>query len=165
MNLAIVWTLTGFWHGANWTFLAWGAYNGALLMAERALDQRPVGDDAVKLRAVRRICTLVLIVVGWVLFRSSDMTQAVDFLGAMMPVHLGSPAGALDIARRQDLLFLAIGLASFLLPARFLGWRLVSQATGRAPGVARFGLFAVVLPCTVLTMASGSFSPFLYFRF
>ena len=45
VNLAVVWTLTGFWHGANVTFLAWGAYNGALIILERATGQRPVGDE------------------------------------------------------------------------------------------------------------------------
>ena len=116
VNLAVVWTLTGFWHGANWTFLAWGAYNGALLITERATGQRPVGDDECSHRTLRRAVTLLLIVVGWVLFRAVDLTHAVHYLGAMVPVNVGS-LHALDFGRRQELLMLAVGIVSFFLPA------------------------------------------------
>jgi alginate O-acetyltransferase complex protein AlgI len=164
VNLAVVWTLTGFWHGANITFLAWGAYNGALIILERVTGQRPVGDEECSYRMARRVVTMLLIIFGWVLFRADGVHHAAGYLGAMVPLHLGSITD-LDIARRHDLLLLALGIASFALPARFSGWRLVTRAEGLAAGAARGVLFVVLVPYSVLVMASGSFSPFLYFRF
>lgn len=163
-NLAVVWTLTGFWHGASLNFLAWGAYNGGLLMAERASGQRPVGDEECRHRASRRVLTMLLIVLGWVLFRSDGLAHAAHYLAAMAPVHLGG-LHALNLARRQELLLLAIGIASFALPSRFSGWRLVTLAGGIKAGAARLVLLTILVPYAILVMASGSFSPFLYFRF
>src|SRR3954449_13457459 len=74
-NLCIVFVLTGFWHGANWTFLVWGCYHGALLIIERAfnLDKTPSGPVA---RIAQRALTLVLVAFGWVFFRAADLGQA-----------------------------------------------------------------------------------------
>jgi alginate O-acetyltransferase complex protein AlgI len=60
---------------------------------------------------------------------------------------------------------LAVGLASVLLPGWFSGWRLVTEARGGAASAARVALLVVLVPYAVVVMASGSFSPFLYFRF
>ena len=86
------------------------------------------------------------------------------YLGAMVPVNVGS-LHALDFGRRQELLMLVVGLASFFLPRRFSGWRLVTEASGAAAAGARVVLLAVLVPYALIVMASGSFSPFLYFRF
>jgi alginate O-acetyltransferase complex protein AlgI len=166
VNMAVVWSLTGLWHGANWTFLAWGAYNGALLMAERATGQRPVGDEECSHRALRRAVTFLLVVLGWVLFRSFTLAHAGHYLAAMVPFHHGlGLAHPFDLARRQELVLLTLGLATVALPARVSGWRLVTLGQGTVAGTARAVLLLVAVPYTVLVMASGSFSPFLYFRF
>ena len=73
MNILVVWMLTGLWHGSAWTFVAWGLYYAALLLGERflwgkALEKLP--------GAVRHLYALVLVIVGWVFFRSATLTQA-----------------------------------------------------------------------------------------
>jgi alginate O-acetyltransferase complex protein AlgI len=165
VNMAVVWSLTGFWHGANWTFLAWGAYNGAFLMAERATGQRPVENEDCSFPVLRRAFTLLVVVCGWVLFRADTLGHAARYLGAMVPLHVGSLATALAANRRQELWMLAVGLASVVLPGWFSGWRLVTEARGGAASAARVALLVVLVPYAVVVMASGSFSPFLYFRF
>ncbi len=79
-NLIITMLIGGLWHGANWTFVAWGAYHGALLCAYRlwstTWDQLPA--------LARRLAMFVLVVLGWVLFRATDFQMASHLLATML---------------------------------------------------------------------------------
>ena len=166
-NLSIVFLLTGLWHGANWTFIVWGAFHGALLILERAFgfDRAPTGLLAL---TARRAITLVLVMVGWVFFRAPSMSVAGGMLSAMF-----SPAGmALSdlvqaaLTPQREVTLLAASLV-VLLPAGFVVGRLLDDPA-RQDRLARSGriAFAAVLgPLSALTVAAGSFSPFLYFQF
>ena len=85
-NLLIVWFLTGLWHGAAWNFVAWGLYYGVILIIEKyflspVLDRLP--------DVVRHIYSIVLVVIGWVLFFSSSFGQAADYIRVMFgAVHM-----------------------------------------------------------------------------
>ena len=79
-NLLAVWTLTGFWHGANWTFMAWGLYFGVLLI----LEKKFLAGWITRLPSVlQHLYALFFIVIGWVFFRSDSMGLAVQYLGSM----------------------------------------------------------------------------------
>ena len=165
-NILVVWALTGFWHGAAWTFLAWGLYYALLLLGEkylwgRALERLPA--------LLRHVYALVLILLGWVLFRSESLTYAGQFIAAMF----GAAAGGWTDSRslyyllqfRWELL-LAIPAS---LPLR--DWalrRLEARDTTLsglvltwAPKAAALGLFAL----SFLRLVSSSYNPFIYFRF
>lgn len=162
-NLMVVFFLTGAWHGAAWTFVLWGLYNGALLVGERLTGISALPDE--RLAVVRRGATLLLVVLGWVLFRANGIGQATDFYGAMASVELGSLSPAVDAAltpRAQCAL--VIGVASFFLPRRFVFGTVLQAGWSGAPLVARLAVVAV-LPLAAISVAAGSFSPFLYFRF
>ena len=76
-NLLIVWGLTGFWHGAAWTFLLWGLYYAVLLIGEQYLW----GDLLKRLpKVVQHGYALFLILLGWLIFRSTDLHQIQTFL-------------------------------------------------------------------------------------
>ncbi|MBE9528808.1 MAG: MBOAT family protein, partial [Proteobacteria bacterium] len=68
VNLMIVFVLCGLWHGANWTFLVWGVFHGALLIVERFIGLRESG--SISYIIFRRTVTLFLVMVGWVFFRA-----------------------------------------------------------------------------------------------
>jgi alginate O-acetyltransferase complex protein AlgI len=162
-NLLVVFVLTGAWHGAAWTFVAWGLYNGVLLVLERVSGVARLDDR--RLAVPRRALTLLLVVVGWVLFRSDSLGQAGRFLSAMASPHPGSVSAAVDAALTSKTeLALAIGLASFLLPRELVMGKVLQGRWTGAPLVARMAVIAV-LPLAAITVAAGSFSPFLYFRF
>ncbi|MEG2678982.1 MAG: MBOAT family O-acyltransferase, partial [Oscillospiraceae bacterium] len=79
-NLLIVWMLTGFWHGAAWTFLCWGLYYAVLLIGERYLW----GKRLARLPAAfKHLYTMFFVVLGWGLFRSVDISYAIGLLGAL----------------------------------------------------------------------------------
>ncbi|WP_019855796.1 MBOAT family O-acyltransferase [Actinopolyspora mortivallis] len=164
-NLAIVFVLTGFWHGAAWTYLVWGVFHGALLVIERAagLDRRPAGVNA---RIARRAGTMVLVLVGWVFFRAPDLGSAVVMLGHMFVPDVAGLNAVVEAAlTNQRTLILLAALAVVLLPAGAGTGTYLEAARTRAATGARVGVMTVGVCYAGLLVASGSFSPFLYYQF
>jgi alginate O-acetyltransferase complex protein AlgI len=164
-NLFIVFTLTGFWHGAAWTFVAWGLYHGCMLAFERASGLRALADDAWVVP--RRALTLLLVIVGWVPFRAESLHQAATLVERMFVPHFsGSVPASVTIAlNSQARVTLALATLVALLPRGFvLGRFLDAGRTRRARG-ARVVVATAFAPYAAILVAAGTFSPFLYFRF
>lgn len=88
-NLMIVWLLTGLWHGASWNFILWGLYYGVLLIIEKYI----LCDTLAKCpQSVRRGITLLCVMIGWVLFASNTLQEAIHYFGnmGMMNGFIGS---------------------------------------------------------------------------
>lgn len=82
-NIMVVWTLTGFWHGAAWNFMLWGIYYGLLLLGEKYIwgrlwERMP--------RVLRHVITLLIVLFGWVLFRAVGLDGTLSYLGTMFGV-------------------------------------------------------------------------------
>ncbi|MEA3510732.1 MAG: MBOAT family protein, partial [Actinomycetota bacterium] len=165
VNLWIVFLLVGLWHGAAWTFILWGAYNGLLLAAERATGQRPVGDDDTSWVPLRRASVLFLVMVGWVIFRSPTVAGAMDYIGAMFTSGGVTPDSITAVLDGRAMIAMAIGVASVLLPGTVVGGLILTKWRGIDGTVARVAEMAVVFPLALIAVASGTFSPFLYYQF
>ena len=162
-NLWFVFLLTGAWHGAAWTFVIWGLYNGTLVVVER-LSGIAAMDDA-RWQIPRRAGTFLLVVVGWVMFRASSPGQALDFYRAMVPHGQFALEPFLSAAiTPQAKLALVVGLATVLLPRSFVMGKVLQGRWSGPPLLAR-ALAVAALPYAAVLVAAGSFSPFLYFRF
>ena len=163
-NLLIVWLLTGVWHGAAWSFLLWGLYYGILLILEkfvfgRVLDRLP--------KLLRHICALLLIFIGWLIFRASGAAQVGTMLKAMC---FGASDGVWNAQATYLLLeyrweLLAAVLFSLpVLPAlrRALGKSKAGEAVliWGAPALA-----LIVGFLSVLHLLASDFNPFIYFQF
>jgi alginate O-acetyltransferase complex protein AlgI len=164
VNLWIVFVLVGIWHGANWTFLLWGIYHGAWLVAERLTGQRPVGDGA-SWAPLRRLITLLAVMVGWVMFRSPSAGHAVSYLGAMFSAGGLTPQALSNALDTRAVLALGVGAASVLIPGNVVGGLLVTGWRGSRGVAVRVAEVAIALPIVMIVVASGSFSPFLYYQF
>jgi D-alanyl-lipoteichoic acid acyltransferase DltB (MBOAT superfamily) len=81
-NTFIIFLLSGFWHGANWTFVLWGAYHALLFVPLLLMgkNRRYRADDQTWRDIPRMLLTFVLVVIGWILFRSPDMGSCVEYL-------------------------------------------------------------------------------------
>ncbi len=160
-NIAIVFAVTGLWHGAALTFVAWGCYHGFFVILERRTGYNRV-DRAPRSEPLRRGVTFVIVVIGWVLFRASSMSHAGNYYRAMFSVRSGNDHLPLD---HRTLLAGVLAVLVVVLPGdRGTGRRLVEDG-GRLASVGRLMILAVVLPVSLTLVAVGSFSPFLYFRF
>src|SRR5262249_40931989 len=80
----VVFLVSGLWHGANWTFVAWGAFHGAAFVVERALVRRgwvPREPSHGLAAGLRAFVTFQIVCAGWLLFRASSLTQAARLAG------------------------------------------------------------------------------------
>jgi alginate O-acetyltransferase complex protein AlgI len=166
-NLLTVFALTGMWHGAAWSFLAWGLFHGAFLVGERLIFQEPV--KAMRHLAFRWLYCLPVVVFGWVLFRAPSLTHALEIWGRMLA--LGELALPLSEDIRLSLtpysaLALSVGALVFILPGRrSIGGALSDEAAPKLRHGLAFGYMTLALLACGLLMLTGSFSPFLYFSF
>ncbi|MFN2519045.1 MAG: MBOAT family protein [Jatrophihabitantaceae bacterium] len=164
-NLLTVFVLTGFWHGANWTFLIWGLYHGTWLIIERVTDwdKRELGAVAVM---ARRVATFLIVLVGWVIFRSPDITYASHFLAKMAVPDLGSLPDAVAVSMTHyRLTALSLGLLVLLVPSSWVFGRVLQRRDVRWPTGLRWVVSGALAPYSAIAIAAGTFSPFLYFQF
>lgn len=80
-NLFVVWIFTGMWHGANWTFIVWGLYYFVLLIIEKKTNlTKKMGNFA-------HVYTLLLVIIGWVIFRADNLSIAVMYIGNLFGIN------------------------------------------------------------------------------
>ena len=82
-NLAVVWLATGIWHGASWSFVAWGILHGAVIILEKTLDLPRRVSRKKGLTVCYRAFTLLVVVLGWVLFRAEGLRNGLAYWKAM----------------------------------------------------------------------------------
>lgn len=165
-NLCLVFILCGLWHGAKWTFVMWGVHHGLFLIVERAglarvLERAPV--------VVGRVYALLVVMTGWVWFRAGDFEHARWLFAGLAGLARSASLGinthvALHPVSIAALLIGTLLATSELHIARQL--RHVAGRTGDALNtLADAGATASLFALSVLSIAAGSYSPFLYFRF
>lgn len=160
VNILVVWCLTGLWHGAAWTFMAWGLYFGVLLIVEKLFLKKHLE----KLPAVfQHSYVLILVLISFVLFNADSFTMALDDLKLMFGLG-GLPFMSEDTL--YNLSSYCVLLVAALIGATPLVKRLAEKLKGR-----RFSFIleavtvAVILVLSTAYLVDGSFNPFLYFRF
>ncbi|MCR4905525.1 MAG: MBOAT family protein [Clostridiales bacterium] len=164
-NLLLVWTLTGLWHGANWTFLAWGVYYGVLILIEKFV----IGDRIDKIPGwIRHFLTMLLVLFGWVLFRADSITDACVYFRSMFGMNEGAKWGeAVYVLRENVWEIFASFLFLFPWKQKIMQW---NEALGEGKGRTAIQILITVFSVAAFIvaygkLASGSFSPFIYFQF
>ena len=164
VNLFLVFLLCGLWHGAAWTFVFWGVYHGSLIIVERALRNR----YRFQMSGIPgNIFTFVLIMLGWVLFRSATLGAAGRFLGVMFSLKT-APAGFQFFPLRY---YLQNDILLYLACALLFAWFPVERVRAGMPAepslwVAARGAVALVLMLySAAVLSTVGFHPFIYFRF
>lgn len=164
VNLFLTMLLGGLWHGANWTFVLWGAWHGIILAIERLFGVRAREGEAIALhRRVARVgFTMLLVLIGWVMFRASDVSSAMTMYGGMVGLNGGgiSEAFAWQISGMAAATLALAGIVVYLPP--FLAARRNEPAQASLAG--RLAVIVLFL-LAVTKLLSQSYSPFLYFQF
>ncbi len=160
VNLAIVMLLGGLWHGAQWTFVAWGAYHGALLAYERWRGKTSLYHRLP--RACRIAFTFVLMLFSWVLFRSESLSAAGHYFAAMFGLGAGGGSGLLvaaELYTPKHLLLMGLCAALVFQPIQAFDW------VQRPVSLRRVALLLPLFVLCLAAMATQAFNPFLYFQF
>ena len=165
-NLGVVFLLCGAWHGASWNFVLWGVFHGALLIAERA------GAGAWLTRLwtpLRHLQAMLWVMLGWVLFRAETLSAAGHYYRAL--VGLGAPGDAFEVVSALTpsvVLALTAGIIGSTPVLGQLDERWRTLLGNRGPTILGWaGTCAVtaLMVLSLLQVASGTYNPFIYFRF
>lgn len=163
-NIMLVWLLTGIWHGANWTFICWGIYYGLLLLFEKYI----LGEKINRIfPPVRWIMTLLLVMIGWVIFRCETLGLAKQYLLTMFRFSV-TDTEIISFLRylTNYAFFLVLGFVG-IFPIKEVALKLKANEHVRpwmiaiAENIYVFVLFII----SVLYIISGSYSAFIYFQF
>lgn len=159
-NIMVVWCLTGFWHGAGWTFIAWGLYFGILLLCEKFFW----GKFIEKLPKVfRHIYVIFIVIISFVIFNASTFTEAWNDIMNLLGIS-GIPlvSGAAVYALRSNAVLLAIALFGSTPIMKKLCLKYEDKLPVRILEVVSI---VIILVVSTAYLVDGSFNPFLYFRF
>ncbi|RYU80071.1 MBOAT family O-acyltransferase [Hymenobacter persicinus] len=161
-NLWTVFILSGFWHGAAWNFIAWGAFHGLFLVLDRLFLLRIYQ----RIGALSIIPTFLITVVGWVLFRAETLSGALAYIRRML---VGEWSGVPNFTREFWFTLLLATVFSFMaaLP-RVERWELGTLSADRLALPRAIGMSlatALLLILSVSYIVGSSFNPFIYFRF
>jgi alginate O-acetyltransferase complex protein AlgI len=156
-NLMLSMLLAGAWHGANWTFMAWGVFHGALLVAERVHGRRAWYAGLPP--SLQVAATLLLVMLGWVLFRADSISDAASYYGRLFnPAVLGTAGATFRLWEPFTIAVCAVSLV-LVFAAR------TAQDLCRTPMAPLLVVQAALFPWSLLELYSQGYNPFLYFQF
>ncbi|MBR7061239.1 MAG: MBOAT family protein, partial [Eubacterium sp.] len=157
LNLLIVWFLTGLWHGAAWNFILWGLYYGILLILEKYVFKNLLKKIP---KIAKHILTIIIVMLGWVLFSAENLSQAMNYIKAMF--------GAGAFIDSNAIYLLSTNLALILIGA-FCSVPFYKKLTGifDENKLSKIKIIAspLLLIICIIFMISETYNPFLYFRF
>lgn len=159
INIAVVWFLTGLWHGASWNFILWGLYFGVLLMLEKLFMLKVLK----KVPAiVSHIYSIIIILFGWVLFYFEDMNEMGVFLSRMF--------GSDGFMMSGDIVSTVVAYIPLLVVSAIISTPLINKLYHKIKSkpiiyvVDNFGCILALLLCTA-ALVSSDYNPFLYYKF
>lgn len=166
INLMIVFICTGLWHGANMTFVLWGIYNGIFSVLERI---KKISINRVKSNLIRHIYTLVVVIIGFVIFRAESVSQAFLYIKSMfMPASFTFITGSeLKYLTPYTIFIFTVACISCCPVAKIFRIDYYVSKMKIKTVVTVTGYISVMLLffVCILIMASSTYSPFIYFRF
>ena len=164
-NIFVVWLLTGVWHGANWTFIAWGIYFGILLMIEKftGLDKW-----LARSKVVGHVYTLFLVLISWVLFRANSLEHALDYMKYMF--GMGDMSITSDLTHlylSENILVLVIGMFAALPFSKWVKrwYQMENETVQTVSKVLGMIALALLFFTSVSYLVKGTYNPFIYFNF
>lgn len=161
-NICIVFLLTGIWHGANFTFLAWGGIYALLLCIERLFLGKILQKNPLKV--INHLYTMFAVIIAWVFFRSDNIVVAVRYIAEMFKQGTGQH-NIFSFLSMKGIIAILLGIVlSFPV---YPMWRDKIRNSRRARLVRCLEtcLQALILLFSIIVIVSGSYNPFIYFQF
>lgn len=163
LNKIIVFFCTGLWHGANWTFVIWGLYHGIFLLIESYIPKIKIP------KFIKHIYLLLVVIIGFVIFRADDISQGIFMIEKMFTgFEFSSTSMSLFVGQMTPLFITTLLVAIIAsLPFKNFVNSIVSknEKTMKVYNSALYVLSFGLLALCMLNLSSGSYNPFIYFRF
>ncbi len=160
LNIMIVWCLTGFWHGAGWTFIVWGLYFGILLLCEKLIWGKAIEKAP---SVIRHIYVMFIVIISFVIFNAASFTEAwTDILNLLGATGIPAVSESAIYALKSNAVLFAVAFFAATPVMKKLCFRYENKAVVKALEVVSI---VAVLVVSTAYLADGSFNPFLYFRF
>lgn len=161
-NIFVVWFLTGFWHGAAWNFIFWGVYYGLLLL----LEKYALKNLFEKLPSiVKHIYTMVFVMIGWVLFFSPGMGDAVSYIGVMFGIGANGFADSTGIYYLYNYILLIVLCIVCSIPYTYKKFSRIVFGGKKGRTAVAMGVYVAPFVLSVAYLVNATYNPFLYFRF
>ncbi len=167
-NTFVVWTLTGLWHGASWNFLVWGLWFFVFLMLERLVLKRVME----KVPVVSNVYLLLVVMLGWVIFRFTDLRLGVTLARSLFGMNGNSLTDfTTNIQLKSHMYLLVVAIVASTPAMKLLRRKLEDYAHSHgALGKVWDVLFYSIVPVVLLLLATASlvgdsYNPFIYFQF
>lgn len=156
LNKAIVFTLCGLWHGANWTFLLWGIWHGLFSALESGMKNKPK-------KLPGRVYTLLIVCIGFVMFRSASVEQGITMLSAMVTGWTFLPANTQVLQTLWNPETVTVMALSIL--ACYPWKQHWNDRLAKVTDAASYPICLCLFVLCIIRLASGGFSPFIYAQF
>lgn len=157
-NIFIIWCLTGIWHGANWTFIIWGLMYFVLLAFEKFTGFNK------KLKNFGYVYTLFFVVIGWVIFRSDNISIAVNYIQTMFGIGANGLIDNQFILSLSEFKYYFIAAILFSVPLKdWLNPKL--KFNGIIYDTAYCIGYVIILFISISFLVKGAYNPFIYFKF
>lgn len=163
-NLFVVWSLTGIWHGANWTFIGWGLMYFVLLTFEKLTGLGKKMDQSHRgVAVVGHVYTMLFVILGWVLFRADNIGQALVYIKAMFGIHAsGWMDAGVTALLAQNWMYYVAALIACVSGVKNMDEKWRTKAWWNGIYVV---FLSVVLFLSVAYILNNSYNPFIYFNF
>lgn len=153
LNIFVVWLLTGFWHGASWNFIVWGLYFAIILLFEKLFLLKVLN----KLKVLNHIYALLLIVIGWVIFRAEDLPTLFSYLKVMFSFQGG--------IHKETIYYLMQYKVELILGLIFSVPLLGKIKRTKNTEIILAIILPILLLFVIMTLLQSTYNPFIYFRF
>lgn len=167
LNLAIVFLLTGIWHGAAWNYILWGIWHGIFILAERYVKKNNICIIKKGTTILSRIYTLSVVGVGWILFRADNLDSAITYLKAMFGISLSTTPG-FDVfwyLNKWNVTILIIAIIlSTELPGK-LAIRIRNTISENTYFIVEKIFLLLLFTFSLIRIVAGTYNPFIYFQF
>lgn len=184
-NLLIVWSLTGIWHGANWTYILWGLYFFIFITLEKIwyrkkqrISEKSTSPVKYYLASIiKHIYTLLIIILGWIIFRAASVRDAIHYMSNLL--YIGNTAWIDDITVlyvKENIYFLGAAIL-FCMPIKDYIYRwlhhckqyikssIITVCLNRIYAVLNPLIYSVIFLVALAHVVKGTYNPFIYFNF
>lgn len=163
LNLFIVFFLTGLWHGASWNFIIWGIYNGFFVIIEKMTGLDKTCENKI-LNFFKHVYTIIIFVVGWVIFRSENLSFAGCYLQKMFSLH-SIRTEFIPLSYYISFSQIVVLICAILLSAPLYKNYIETKTENKVFQLFKYVCLILLFLASTVAITSASYNPFIYFRF